>query len=51
MTVEPSPVVRSAQAKVALPKSDMRSSRMIDGVVWDGSNPAQYAGSFKVKVA
>lgn len=34
---------------VALPKSDMRSSKLIDGVVWDGSNPAKYAGSFKIK--
>jgi nitrate/nitrite transport system substrate-binding protein len=38
-------------AKVSLPKSDMRKSTMIDGVVWDGSNPQQYASSFKVKVA
>jgi len=22
---------------------------MIDGVVWDGSNPGKYAASFKVK--
>ena len=37
-------------AKVALPKSDMRSSKLIDGVVWDGSNPKAYADSFKIKV-
>ncbi len=36
-------------AKVSIPKSDMRSSKMIDGVVWDGSNPAKYADGFKIK--
>jgi nitrate/nitrite transport system substrate-binding protein len=39
----------AAAAKVPLPKSDMRSSKLIDGVTWDGSNPAAYADSFKVK--
>jgi len=39
----------AAAAGVSLPKSDMRSSKLIDGVVWDGSNPAKYAGSFKIK--
>jgi nitrate/nitrite transport system substrate-binding protein len=38
-------------AKVNIPKSDMRKSTLIDGVVWDGSNPKQYAATFKVKVA
>ncbi|QDF99644.1 nitrate transporter [Azoarcus sp. DD4] len=37
-------------AGVSLPKSEMRSSKLIDGVVWDGKDPAKYAGSFKVKV-
>ena len=37
-------------AKVALPKSDMRTSKLVDGVVWDGSNPKAYADSFKIKV-
>ncbi len=37
-------------AKVNLPKSDMRSSKLIDGVVWDGSNPKAYADGFKIKV-
>ena len=36
-------------AGVALPKSDMRSNKLIDGVVWDGKEPAKYADSFKVK--
>jgi nitrate/nitrite transport system substrate-binding protein len=36
-------------AKVSVPKSAMRSTKMIDGVVWDGTNPAAYAASFKIK--
>ncbi|MGL4231516.1 MAG: CmpA/NrtA family ABC transporter substrate-binding protein [Casimicrobium sp.] len=36
-------------AKVAIPKSDMRSSKLIDGVTWDGSNPRAYADGFKIK--
>jgi nitrate/nitrite transport system substrate-binding protein len=36
-------------AKVNIPKSAMRSTKMIDGLVWDGSNPAAYAASFKIK--
>lgn len=39
----------AAAAGVALPKSDMRSSKLIDGVVWDGKEPAKYADGFKVK--
>ena len=39
----------ATQVKVNVPKSPMRSSKLIDGVVWDGSNPAKYADSFKVK--
>ena len=35
--------------KVSLPKSDMRSSKMVDGITWDGSNPAKYADGFKVR--
>lgn len=35
---------------VAVPKSPLRSSKLIDGVLWDGSNPAKYADGFKVKV-
>ncbi len=41
----------ATQVKVSLPKSDMRSSKLIDGVVWDGSNPAKYADSFKIRAA
>ena len=41
----------AAQVKVNLPKSDFRSSKLIDGVVWDGKEPKKYAGSFKINVA
>lgn len=36
--------------KISLPKSDLRSSKMVDGVVWDGKDPAKYADGFKVRV-
>ncbi|HNR84533.1 MAG TPA: nitrate ABC transporter substrate-binding protein, partial [Ottowia sp.] len=35
--------------KISVPKDAMRSSKLIDGVVWDGKNPAQYADGFKIK--
>ena len=38
----------AAQLKVSLPASEMRSSRLVDGVVWDGSAPQDYAGSFAI---
>jgi nitrate/nitrite transport system substrate-binding protein len=38
-------------AKVSLPKSEMRASKLIDGVTWDGTNPAKYADSFKIKAS
>ena len=38
-------------AKANVPKDLMRTSKLIDGVVWDGKDPAKYAGGFKVKVA
>ncbi len=41
----------AAQLKVAVPKDPMRTSRLMDGVVWDGRDPKKYAESFKVKVA
>ncbi|MFE4113022.1 CmpA/NrtA family ABC transporter substrate-binding protein [Kosakonia sp. YIM B13611] len=34
---------------VPLPGSDMRSSVLMDGVRWDGSNPVAYANGFSVK--
>jgi nitrate/nitrite transport system substrate-binding protein len=36
-------------AKVPLPSSPMRSSKLLDGVVWDGKDPAAYAAAFKVR--
>ncbi|HEX4869612.1 MAG TPA: CmpA/NrtA family ABC transporter substrate-binding protein [Moraxellaceae bacterium] len=39
----------AGQLKVALPASPMRASTLIDGKVWDGSNPAAYAASFAIK--
>ena len=41
----------AAQLKVSVPKSDMRSSKLIDGMVWDGKNPATYADDFKVRTS
>ncbi|MDO4969953.1 MAG: CmpA/NrtA family ABC transporter substrate-binding protein, partial [Comamonadaceae bacterium] len=40
----------ASQLNIAVPKNVMRSSKLIDGKVWDGSNPAQYADSFAIKV-
>ena len=37
------------QVGVSIPASPMRSSKLMDGVVWDGSNPAAYAAGFKIK--
>jgi nitrate/nitrite transport system substrate-binding protein len=39
----------AAQLKVNVPKSDLRASKLIDGVVWDGKEPAKYADSFKIR--
>ncbi len=39
----------AAMAKVSVPKDVMRSSKLMDGTVWDGKNPAAYAASFKIK--
>ncbi len=39
----------AALAKVSVPKSPLRTVKMIDGTVWDGKNPAAYANSFKIK--
>ena len=40
----------ASQLNIDVPKNVMRSSKLIDGKVWDGSNPAQYADSFAIKV-
>jgi nitrate/nitrite transport system substrate-binding protein len=39
------------QLGVALPSSALRSSCLIDGVRWDGSDPRGYAASFAVQAA
>jgi len=41
----------AAMAKASVPKDAMRTSKFIDGVVWDGKDPKKYASAFKVKVA
>ncbi|MBN8508646.1 MAG: ABC transporter substrate-binding protein [Burkholderiales bacterium] len=41
----------AALAKANVPKDPMRSSKLFDGVVWDGKDPAKYADSFKVNAA
>jgi nitrate/nitrite transport system substrate-binding protein len=41
----------AAQLKISVPKSDFRSSKLLDGVVWDGKDPAKYADSFKIRAA
>ncbi|MBI5276069.1 MAG: ABC transporter substrate-binding protein [Burkholderiales bacterium] len=38
-------------SKTPVPKDVMRTSKMIDGVVWDGKEPKKYADSFKVNAA
>jgi len=39
----------SAIGNVALPPGDLRSSTLMDGKVWDGSDPAAYAAGFALK--
>jgi nitrate/nitrite transport system substrate-binding protein len=34
---------------ISVPKDAMRTSKLIDGVVWDGKDPKAYANGFKVK--
>ncbi|MGI4814645.1 MAG: CmpA/NrtA family ABC transporter substrate-binding protein [Janthinobacterium lividum] len=38
----------ASAARVPLPASAMRSARLIDGIVWDGSNPQAYADGFEI---
>ena len=35
-------------AKVNVPREPLRSSKLIDGTVWDGKNPTRYADGFKI---
>lgn len=39
----------ASQVKVPIPKDAMRTSKLIDGTVWDGKDPKKYAASFKVR--
>ena len=41
----------AAATKTSLPKSEMRASKLLDGVVWEGRDPKKYAGSFKMNAA
>lgn len=41
----------ATQLKISLPKDAMRTSKLIDGVVWDGKDPKKYAASFAVKMS
>jgi nitrate/nitrite transport system substrate-binding protein len=34
--------------KISVPKDVMRTSKLIDGVVWDGKDAKKYADGFKV---
>jgi nitrate/nitrite transport system substrate-binding protein len=40
----------AAATKTPVPKEVMRTSKLSDGVVWDGKDPRKYADSFKIKV-
>ena len=40
----------AAATKTPVPASPMRSSKLMDGVVWDGKDPKKYAESFKVQM-
>jgi nitrate/nitrite transport system substrate-binding protein len=37
--------------KISIPKDPMRTSKLMDGVVWDGKDPKKYADSFKVRAS
>ncbi len=39
----------AAAAKASLPKGEMRESKLVDGMVWSGKDPAKYADGFKIK--
>jgi nitrate/nitrite transport system substrate-binding protein len=41
----------AAMAKASVPKDVMRTSKFIDGVVWDGKDAKKYASGFKIRVA
>ncbi len=39
----------ASQVKVPVPKEPFRTSKLMDGVVWDAKDPKKYAGGFAVK--
>jgi nitrate/nitrite transport system substrate-binding protein len=39
----------AAAVGVAVPTNTLRTSTLIDGAVWDGTDPAAYAASFKIR--
>ena len=39
----------ASASKTPVPKDVMRTSKLMEGVVWDGKDPKKYADSFKVK--
>ena len=39
----------ASAAKAPVPKDVMRTSKLMDGVVWDDKDPKKYAESFKIK--
>ena len=39
----------ASMVKASVPKDPMRTSKLFDGVVWDGKNPQAYSESFKLK--
>ncbi|MDS1139794.1 CmpA/NrtA family ABC transporter substrate-binding protein [Pusillimonas sp. SM2304] len=41
----------AAAANVSLPAGESRASTLLDGVRWDGSDPAGYADGFSIKAA
>ncbi|HLD10336.1 MAG TPA: CmpA/NrtA family ABC transporter substrate-binding protein [Methylophilaceae bacterium] len=40
----------ASQLGISVPKDAMRSSKLIDGIIWDGKDPKAYAAAFKIKV-
>lgn len=38
----------AAMTNTPVPKDPLRSSKLMDGTVWDGKNPKAYAASFKI---
>lgn len=41
----------AAQLKVSVPKEPMRTSKLVDGTVWDGKDPKKYADGFAVRAS